>query len=359
MRREWAWLAPLAAMIVALYLAASVAVRAAGIAPPSFLVQYFVNTLLLPVFVVSLSALVLALRMLLVLRKGGSLVNGYIRLDLPDVVSRLAPLVLMPVMLAAYATLKMLIPVLHGFTADGALHDLDRILFLGTDPWRLTHALFGNAAATMAIDRLYTMWVPLLGLAMTYFALAAGRRERARFFLTFAAVWIGLGTVGAYIGASAGPCFLAQLNHPAAPAYAELMERLAAIRNAAGAPLMAYNWQQVLWAAHRSNDIGFGMGISAMPSIHLAVATLYVLAARRHGRVATAIAALFGATMLVGSVHLGWHYAADGLFSILATSALWWIAGRYLDWAGVGDAVASGAAHGEAETLPPAGAAIA
>jgi hypothetical protein len=38
-------------------------------------------------------------------------------------------------------------------------------------------------------------------------------------------------------------------------------------------------------------------------------------------------AAGFCAVILFGSVHLGWHYAVDGYFSIIATVAIWKIVG--------------------------------
>ena len=37
--------------------------------------------------------------------------------------------------------------------------------------------------------------------------------------------------------------------------------------------------------------------------------------------------ALYGLIILLGSVHLGWHYAVDGYVSILAVPMLWWLSG--------------------------------
>jgi hypothetical protein len=34
--------------------------------------------------------------------------------------------------------------------------------------------------------------------------------------------------------------------------------------------------------------------------------------------------------VLIGSVHLGWHYAVDGYVAIAAVTGFWWIAGRII-----------------------------
>jgi hypothetical protein len=47
---------------------------------------------------------------------------------------------------------------------------------------------------------------------------------------------------------------------------------------------------------------------------------------------------IFGAFLLViliGSVHLGWHYAIDGYVGIIGTLILWWACGRLLRWPSV------------------------
>jgi hypothetical protein len=76
------------------------------------------------------------------------------------------------------------------------------------------------------------------------------------------------------------------------------------------------------------------MGISAMPSIHNAVTMLYVLALWGCSRLVRLLTVAFAAIILIGSVHLGWHYALDGLFAWATAAAIWVAAGRFLSWAG-------------------------
>jgi hypothetical protein len=47
----------------------------------------------------------------------------------------------------------------------------------------------------------------------------------------------------------------------------------------------------------------------------------------------------FAALIFVGSIHLGWHYAVDGIMAGLMMAGIWYAAGRYLDRVGYTDAI--------------------
>jgi TRAP-type C4-dicarboxylate transport system permease small subunit len=64
-----------------------------------------------------------------------------------------------------------------------------------------------------------------------------------------------------------------------------------------------------------------------MPSIHVASTLLYALAARRSSRTLALIATGYCLIILLGSIHLGWHYAVDGEVSLLAVPLIWWLSG--------------------------------
>ncbi|MGZ8311166.1 MAG: phosphatase PAP2 family protein [Allosphingosinicella sp.] len=251
----------------------------------------------------------------------------------------IAPLFLMPVMFSGYGALKIVMPHYVPFAWDDALAGLDRAMFFGRQPWELTHALLGGAGATLLVDRLYTMWILILSIAIIGFSFCMPRYDRARFFLAFTMSWILLGVAGAYLMSSAGPCYAALIGASSAGEFAPLMARLHEL-SPPDAPLGALVWQDVLWNAYSQQRPGFGMGISAMPSLHNAIAVLYALSLARFGRPAAIGGWAFAAIILVGSVHLGWHYASDGLLAGVAMLGIWWAAGRYLDLTGYAAAVA-------------------
>ena len=192
------------------------------------------------------------------------------------------------------------------------------------------------------LAEIYTGWLALLPLAIGGFALVAPRTERARFILAMTLTWALLGVASAWTGSSAGPIFLDLLGHPDAARYEGLMRNLAAA-DAANQPLGldALRWRTVLWDAYVERNLSFGMGISAMPSMHNAITMLYALAAFRLSKWLGIAAAVYAAVIFVGSIHLAWHYALDGIVGGGAVILIWFGVDRYLKACGYDRLVAA------------------
>lgn len=223
----------------------------------------------------------------------------------------------------AFTALKPLIPSIRPFYLDPYLIGADRALF-GTDPWRVTHALIGPFG-TMVIDRLYVAWFSITTAVIYWVILSNDHRFQIRALLTAVMVTFLLGFVMATLLSSSGPVFY-RLDYGDGY-FDDLTGRLAAINRRY--PLQAVQIAEWL----RANPRSVGAGISAMPSIHVAVAWYAYILIRhrfgwRHWLPCTALA--YFAAIWFGSVHLGWHYFSDGIVAVLAVSILWWIVGGYL-----------------------------
>lgn len=257
-----------------------------------------------------------------------------LRGSLPALVwGRLLPLLLVPYLLASFSSVKAMIPEIVPFYLDPALADLDRWLHLGIDPWRITHALLPGAWASMAINLVYVLWAfAVWGFLLWQIALAPDGPNRSRFLLSFALCWLLLGSLGAILLSSAGPCYFGQVA-PGGDPFAPLMNMLyaqdAALKDIFPAfGLWSLGTQELLWRVHAGDATMIGNGISAMPSMHVSMVVLMALAARRMSRRLGRIMTAFAVLTMIGSVHLGWHYALDGYVSGLATWGIWALAGR-------------------------------
>ena len=94
-------------------------------------------------------------------------------------------------------------------------------------------------------------------------------------------------------------------------------------------PVWALDVQQMLWDNYQNNKVGMGSGISAMPSMHVATATLMALFGWQYSRIAGIVLTLYALVIFIGSVHLGWHYALDGYVGALGAALVWWLVGRW------------------------------
>ncbi len=221
----------------------------------------------------------------------------------------------------AYRAIKVALPRYADFYADPTFVQLDRAIF-GTDPWRLTHALFG-AGGTYWIDRLYILWLPVMLSMFAWTVFTSDRAFQLRSAFTHFLIWIVFGNLLALLLASAGPCFYEEFYGD--PTFRPLMARLEGIGNLNALPLQAF-------LLNVRGDEALGAGISAMPSVHVAMTTLLVLMmhARFGWRWPTWLAVAYLGAILVGSVHLAWHYAVDGLLSLVLVPLLWFALGRIL-----------------------------
>lgn len=251
--------------------------------------------------------------------------NEYLRLD------RLAGFLIVlgacPFFFSAYTTFKASLPHYLPFSWDSLWVQLDYLLHGNRHPWEWLQPLFSEPTMTVLLDKIYYHgWFMLWTLSLLWMAWSSERTVRQRFFITFLLTWIVCGSVLAYLFSSAGPCYLGNLDGQYA-AYEELFLYLAEVQK--GHQLYALEGQAMLWQSYLEGELVPGGGISAMPSMHLAMATLCALAAWRFSRTVGIVLTLFTAIILIGSVQLGWHYAIDGYASILLTIGLWKMTGRW------------------------------
>jgi len=238
-----------------------------------------------------------------------------------DAIGRYLPVLLMAPFFSGFSAIKATVPTFGGWRLDPALAAFDRLLFLGHTPWRVLHDTLGTSVGPV-LDATYALWLVVQMSTLFLVAAFGDERLRARFFQSWVLVWLLLGCIGAVILASAGPIFAVEFRLPGNAEFAGLTERLAAAPRALQA-------REFLLTAYYDGTSQPGSGISAAPSLHVATTMLLVLAARTVHRVLAWLATVFLALILIGSVYLGWHYAADGVIGIIGTTVIWRLTGHF------------------------------
>ena len=205
-----------------------------------------------------------------------------------------------------------------GYNWDKQWEALDRVLHLGALPQDLLSPLLGGAWLTRGIDLVYVSWYPVLFAALLIGAFQPIRSlERHRYLLAVIFI-IGIGgCVLAVSLASAGPVYFGNMTGEPDP-YAQHMALLRDIDRRF--PLRALEIQQSIWDERARGGTSF---ISAMPSMHVAIAALVALALWRLGGAARIVSLSYAALIVIGSIHLGWHYAVDAYAGILIAWAAW------------------------------------
>lgn len=230
-----------------------------------------------------------------------------------------------------FAELKSRIPALVPFHWDVDFARIDAWLHGGIHPWEWLAGPFLNGPVLTILTLLYAYGWHAIGFTVLAHAcfIETSIRLRMRFLLSFFACWMLLGSVAAVAFSSAGPAYYALLHGPPGD-FGPLLEQLRMLDRAGW--LTPVPIIDLLWRAYQPPGVApWGLGISAMPSLHVAISCLYFLYARHYGGVAAVLAAFYLGVTLVGSVISGWHYAVDGYAAILGTIAIWWLAGRVTD----------------------------
>jgi len=217
---------------------------------------------------------------------------------------------LVAVQMAILTWTKIMLPLASPFWADPLLAGIDRAVFRA-EPWRIAEILFGWAAPM--IDGAYVTWVLVKFITLAAVLAAAESRKKAQALLAYFLI-MACTALGQYLLSSGGPVFYARLGFG---------DRFGA--------LPVEPWVKVttsyLWTDYLRAGGDVGTGISAMPSLHVAIALWFALLTRSYFPRAAALGYLYFALILIGSVLLGWHYAADGIAAIAITLISWRVAG--------------------------------
>ena len=211
--------------------------------------------------------------------------------------------------------IKPEIAALSAFWVDPYLAELDFIVF-GTDPWRFFQGM--NLEPTAWAYNF--LWPTSILVTLLWIFAQPQSVQRSNAILSYFMIWSLFGPIGQLLFSSAGPIFYSRIG---------LGDRFAEIH--ANIPWVTDRIADYLWGQYSNNELGLGAGISAMPSLHVAMVAWIILSLLDHKSRATPFALLFALFIWGASVALGWHYASDGLAGILGAIACHRLSRRYVE----------------------------
>ena len=216
-----------------------------------------------------------------------------------------------------FLPLKFAIPKQIPFWLDAPLAAAERAL-LTADPWLLLNLHLGWA--TLPLARLYGFWLPVQLLVLFMVMIEPPSRAKSRALIVYSLAWFVLGVVAAALFSSAGPIFYDRSF--GGREFALLGETL----RSRGASMTIFE-SDTMWAAMTSDSPGLVSGISAFPSLHVAISLWIVLAVRAMAPRLAAVALAYFLLVWLASVQLGWHYVSDGFAGAIGMVAIWAVAG--------------------------------
>lgn len=222
-----------------------------------------------------------------------------------------------------FISVKATLPSAMAFWADPLMANLDVALH-GTDPYRITHVVLDWLPIDIPIFIYTHLWyLPacFLPVWLTIFDNDSSRVRRYMFLHAFA--WIVLGNIFALAFMSAGPIYYDALL--GTDRFADLAEVIAS-SGIADTPI-GYT-QTRLWESYVEGTLTATSGISAFPSVHVGMAAVVCLYLAERFRYLTVPAIGLVLSYEIASVHLGWHYAVDGYFSVAVVCLVWFILKR-------------------------------
>jgi len=208
---------------------------------------------------------------------------------------------------------KSMMPLTGPMWADPLLAGLDLALF-GTDPGPALQVSLRPWATFFELTY-EVSWPLALKLSLIFLFLSPSRTGRhAQLLLTYFLIQGVLGSWGQFLFPSGGPIFWHDLG---------LGNRF----DGMDPPPLVAAARDYLWQKHLGNAADFAGGISAMPSIHVAMAMWMLLVARSIFRKMYRPMIVYFAIISVGSVYTGWHYAVDAIAGALGAVVCYRLAG--------------------------------
>jgi membrane-associated phospholipid phosphatase len=207
-----------------------------------------------------------------------------------------------------------------GFPYDKLAADIDKTIHFGHAPVKYILSVAQYEWLLQVLEINYEVLWFIICFGILFWIATSPRADtvRLRYFATFFCVWVIVGNIVAGMFPTAGPAFYGLVTGDTA----RFSKMLDFIGSSTGW-FSAADTQRYLWYLHETGSSGLGSGVSAFPSMHVALIAMNAMFAAERGVKLAAIAALYTVFIMLSSIYLGWHYAIDGYAALLLTAVIY------------------------------------
>ena len=213
-----------------------------------------------------------------------------------------------------------------GLIYDKLAADIDRTIHLGHAPVRYLMSFAKDEWVLRTLEFNYDVLWFVVCFGGLYWVAVSPRADgmRLRYCASFFLCWIVIGNIVAAMFPTAGPAFYGLVTGDTN----RFSSILTFLQTTTGSFSSAYDEQAYLWSLHQLGQSGFGSGISAFPSVHVALITVNALFIGEYSRRWAIAAWSYVGLIVVSSVYLGWHYGIDAYAAIALVTLLYWAISR-------------------------------
>lgn len=224
---------------------------------------------------------------------------------------------------------KSLIPYIHSYDLDPIFAELDRVIHGGTYPDRILVPWVQEFKLYGFFNLIYLLWFYIIFVVQLCALFYDNDPERRmRFLWSTLVLWVVLGLIFATALSSVGPIYYASFYPHLENPYAEFLQILKSVHSTT--ELNVIKVSDVLVEYYRNDNVVNLNGISAMPSMHVAIMALVTCYASAWSYRLGLLSGVYTLLIMMGSVVLGWHYAIDGYVAVIVTVAVWFLIGLML-----------------------------
>ncbi|MBT4803946.1 MAG: phosphatase PAP2 family protein [Legionellales bacterium] len=249
--------------------------------------------------------------------------------EIKNVISSVISSILIFICIFNFTTFKHAIPLINPFSWDPLLFKVDKLLLLNNHPAQLIQTLLPLQNLKYISNMFYASWGMVSVTILLWQNISPKRKLRTQFLLSWMLSWVILGSICALIFSSVGPCFYDTF-YTSTP-----KDILLSNKQLQQYPVDCFYLtdavKEALVQVTQSTSFTTGFGISAFPSLHVAISALNAIIVGKFNKYLGYLGWVYVFITSLSCVYLGFHYLVDCIAGVLGACSIWVLTGIVLN----------------------------